>query len=138
MNYIYLETKLINKKNIINLAGNDYVFNSQVCLIDGTIAHLPLMDFNIGLSEDGVKKVKNILSLLGVRKGYIMDSGSSYPFIGAEPMSVDEYQTFLYRSLLFAPITDGRWIAHQLINGNGNLRIGEKNGMTPQLICKIE
>ena len=95
------------------------------------------MDFNICVSEDGLTKVNKILTLLGVKQGYLMDSGSSYHFIGSEPMPVDEYHAFLYKSLLFAPITDGRWIAHQLINGNSNLRIGEKNGVSPQLICKI-
>ena len=136
-NYIYAETNRVKKTTVIDLSRDNYVFNSQVLLTDGTIAHFPLMDFNICVSEDGLTKVNKILTLLGVKQGYLMDSGSSYHFIGSEPMPVDEYHAFLYKSLLFAPITDGRWIAHQLINGNSNLRIGEKNGVSPQLICKI-
>ena len=137
-NYIYVETNRVERSIIIDLSRDDYVLNSQVFLTDGTLAHLPLMDFNICVSEDGLTKVSEILTLLGVRQGYLMDSGSSYHFIGSEPMTTDEHLAFLHRALLFTPIIDGRWIAHQLINGNSNLRIGEKNGVSPQLICKME
>ena len=67
-----------------------------------------------------------------------MYSGSSYHFIGSDVLCESDYKSLLYHSLLLSTLVDCRWVAHQLINGSSNLRMGEKNGIVPQLIKKID
>ena len=132
--YLSKDADELSKEMLLNFTNDGFILNSQVVLQDGSISHLPLMDFDIEVSEASQRIVTEVLFALDIKTGYLLDSGSSYHFIGNETMKWEVYQASLYRALLLDPITDGRWIAHQLINGSSNLRIGEKNGVTPQLI----
>lgn len=88
------------------------------------------------MSNEHTEVVNDALAHLGLEHGYILDSGSSYHFIGIDIISYYDYMRLLYNAYLLSPITDGRWIAHQLIEESCNLRIGEKKGFTPTLIEK--
>ena len=144
-----LEVELFHRRNIEELfVKNDdgladrvkrleaegFFLNSRVRLFDKTEAHIVLVDFSISVSAEHTKVVRDSLSHLGLTHGYILDSGSSYHYIGSDIITNCDYKRLLCYAYLLSPITDGRWIAHQLIEGSCNLRIGEKKGYIPTLI----
>lgn len=138
LNYTYVPVNEHFGQTLRIMELEGYVLNSQVKLKDGTFAHLPLIDFLCEVNDRSTEKAEAALATLKIGKGYLMDSGSSYHFIGSNPMMEHDYFSLMHRALLLSPLTDGRWIAHQLINGSSNLRMGEKNGIIPQLIKKID
>ena len=133
--YVNNDTGLLHKSELLEKKG--FFFNSKVKLCDGTMNHLVMLDFSISVSVEHTKLVKDALAHLGLKHGYILDSGSSYHFIGTDIILDSDYRRLLCNAYLLSPITDGRWIAHQLIEGSCNLRIGEKNGFTPKLIATL-
>ena len=71
--------------------------------------------------------------------GALLSSGKSYHFYGANLLTDEDLRIFLGRALLFAPITDKTWIAHQLIEGSCALRISSRKdyGGPPKIIAII-
>lgn len=147
-----LEVKLYHRKNIEEiyvknddelkdrvkqLEAEGFFLNSRVRLFDEVEVHVILLDFSIPVSNEHTKIVKDSLLRLGIAHGYILDSGSSYHFIGTDIICDSEYRKLLYYAYLLSPITDGRWISHQLIEGSCNLRVGEKEGYIPTLVEKL-
>lgn len=63
---------------------------------------------------------------MGRTKGAIINSGNSYHFIGCDLVNEAELVDFLAKGLLYGPITDTRWIAHQIIERSCTLRVGKK------------
>lgn len=124
----------INKEiqNNVNLA-----FNSKVKLKTGSFKYLPLLDFHIPNNEENLCTVKKVISLLGLSEGYILDSGESFHFIGNKLIEYQELIEFLSKALLFSPIIDRAWIAHQLLEKAPSLRIGYKHNQLPTLILKL-
>lgn len=110
--------------------------NSKVILNDNQIMHIPMIDFRVPFSDSRTKIVSVICSELG-QKGYIMNSGKSYHFIGNRPVKYEELISFLGRALLYSPLVDTTWIGHQLIDGSATLRLGVKNGHLPELVKMI-
>lgn len=123
--------KLISDNNI-NIA-----FNSKVKLKSRVYKHIPLLDFHIPISKTNQSIVNKVIRLLGFSKGYILESGESYHFIGTELLDDNELISFLSKALLFAPIIDRAWIAHQLLEKASSLRISYKHNTLPKLIHKI-
>lgn len=110
--------------------------NSVVEMGNGKIRHLQLLDFHIPVNNDNLPYVREILKLLNAQNGYILNSGESYHYIGYDLMKQDEFYDFLSRALLFSPIIDRAWIAHQLIERSSSLRISNKHCIQPILIEK--
>src|SRR5215470_17036185 len=82
-------------------AGRVLALSSQVLLGNGTIGHLPMLDFHCHESLENDILVRNVLHELGLN-GYVAKSGKSYHFYANS--LVDE-TTLLYtlgRSLLFS------------------------------------
>ena len=118
--------------------GNIAVISSRVKLHNGMEAHLPLLDFSLPPSSANDKIAERIAIRLG-QGGYLLDSGNSYHFYGDGLLDDSGYRKFLGAALLFSPLVDHRWIAHQLVEGVGALRIsGGKNGFgLPRLVVEI-
>jgi hypothetical protein len=118
--------------------GNIAVISSRVKLHNGMEAHLPLLDFSLPPSSANDKIVERIVVRLG-QGGYLLNSGNSYHFYGDELLNDTGYRKFLGAALLFSPLVDHRWIAHQLVEGAGALRISAgKNGFgLPRLVAEI-
>ena len=55
--------------------------------------------------------------------GELSSTGRSCHSFGLESVSEREWRQFMARALLLAPITDERWIAHQLLTGYASLRV---------------
>ena len=119
--------------------GNIAVVSSRVKLHNGSEAHLPLLDFSLPPSRVNDKVVEQIIIRLG-QHGYLLDSGNSYHFYGDVLLSDSGYREFLGEALLFSPLVDHRWIAHQLVEGACALRVsGGKDGSTlPRLVAEIQ
>lgn len=107
--------------------------NSLVKIKDFT-AHIPMLDFHIPVSHKGAKIVTMVGGLLTSGPGYILNSGKSYHYISKTLLTENGLMDFLGRAILYGPITDVRWIAHQIIERSCTLRIGKKNGVKPTIV----
>ncbi|GAB6906015.1 hypothetical protein DESC_820038 [Desulfosarcina cetonica] len=110
--------------------------NSEIFLNDNSIKHLLLLDFHIFPSTNNFKIVYDILCILNVH-GYILDSGESYHFVSNSFYELDSLLDLLAKALLFSPIIDRAWIAHQILERSCSLRVGEKHNITPTVINKV-
>lgn len=98
---------------------------SAVRMKNKTVMHIPMIDFHIPYSDHATSVVAEVVSLLE-SSGSILKSGKSYHFYGDTLLSSVELFGFLGRALLFAPIVDRPWVAHQLIEGKCALRISPR------------
>jgi hypothetical protein len=111
---------------------------SAIHLPDGEQIDIPMLDFRIKPSPASLVTATRVIEAMGI-SGYLIDSGNSYHFFGREPVSYERYNTHLLRGLLFAPVTDQRWITHQLIDGESSLRISprENGGSSPKVVLEL-
>lgn len=96
---------------------------SRCITVDGSIKHIPMMDFRCKPTESNLKKLKIALHQMGQKHGALIQSGRSFHFYGFDLLTEDGWRKYLAQSLLMAPIADSRYIAHRLIEGVGSLRI---------------
>lgn len=96
--------------------------SSRVDCIDGVERHIPLIDFHCGVSVGNDGLVRKVVKSLGLR-GYLAHSGQSYHFLGGHIVDQPAMIGILAGALLFAPIVDRAWIAHQILEGACGLRI---------------
>jgi hypothetical protein len=105
---------------------------SPCTLKDGSIRHIPMMDYRVFPDSEAVLLINNALHAIDQTKGVILKSGRSYHFYGFALLDRDDWIRFLARSLLLAPLTDSRYIAHRLLEGAGALRISS-NAVKPAI-----
>lgn len=98
---------------------------SEVRTINGKNEHIPLLDFHIPHSEVNQKIVTSILHRLLPSGFILLRSGRSYHAWGTKTITLDDYPTFLARAMLYSPIIDRAYLAHQLIESRSALRISE-------------
>jgi hypothetical protein len=113
---------------------------SRVTLNDGTTAHIPMIDFRCPPSDESLRKIKNALRHIGQDKGVFLESGKSYHYYGLDLINEKEWQAFLGKCLLLAPIIDTRYIAHRLIDSLCRLRISstELKPQVPRVVDVID
>jgi len=92
-------------------------------LENGSYAHIPMMDFRGTPSERHLARIKKGLHSIDQTRGVILTSGRSYHFYGFDLLTQQEWFKFMGRCLLLAPLTDSRYIAHRLIEGEAALRL---------------
>lgn len=92
--------------------------------------HLPLLDLGVKPGTDGEASAIDALHALGLR-GLLFESGRSYHFYGADPVTQPHLVAILGRAQLLSPIIDSRWVSHQLIDGRCGLRISTDSEKTP-------
>lgn len=107
-------------------------------MADGSVCHIPMIDFHIPASETNLRVVCDVCEALGLNNGYLLESGVSYHFVGANPVSEEELMRILIDALLFCPIVDGAWICHQLKERSCSLRIDKKNGIETRVIKEVK
>lgn len=84
---------------------------------------LPLLDFHCPETSENDTLVQQVCKELFQNAALVFSSGESYHALGLHSMDDPTFQKFLARSLLFAPIVDARYVAHQLIEGACALRL---------------
>ncbi|MGB8383528.1 MAG: hypothetical protein WCG47_20145 [Dermatophilaceae bacterium] len=101
--------------------------------------HLPLLDLGVKPGPDGQAAAMDAMHALGLR-GLLFESGRSYHFYGADPVTPPDLVAILGRAQLLSPIIDSRWVSHQLIDGRCGLRIStdsEKTPAPPVLVARV-
>jgi len=113
---------------------------SQVQLKNGSTKHIPMIDFLCPKSQRSLEVVRRVAARLGAGGGFILESDRSYHFYGSQLLSDWELVRFLASALLFAPVVDQTWIAHQLIDKCCALRLGphKAGGAEPTLVCYVD
>ena len=104
-------------------SGSHLSFSSRIEVDGSEVRNLPLLDFHCPESAENDRLVSDVCRLLFRRKALVLSSGESYHVLGLATLSEDEFREFLTRSLLFAPIVDARYVAHQLLEGACALRL---------------
>jgi hypothetical protein len=112
--------------------------SSLVDLEDGSQRHIPMIDFHCPVSNSNLQLVIAVTNELDVGPGFILESGKSYHFYGLELITTATFASFLGRVLLFTPIVDRAWIAHQLIESACALRISARDnaGAAPHVVAR--
>ncbi len=113
---------------LIDTAANDrsegeiVVILSSLRLRDGSVAHIPMLDFALPPNVANNRTVGSIIKRLEV-PGIILSSGNSYHFYGYHLVDDKQLRRYLGRALLVSPLVDHRWVAHQLVEGRCALRV---------------
>jgi hypothetical protein len=118
--------------------GRMLAISSKMLTKEGGALHLPMLDFHCQASPENDNLVKSVILEIGL-KGYIAKSGRSYHFYGVKLMDEQSLVTLLGKALLFCPILDRAWIAHQLIERACGLRIspGKDYQNCPEVIFEV-
>jgi len=114
-----------------------YAATSNVVMKDGRICHIPMVDFHCCVSSTNESLVYDVALELDAGPGFILNSGNSYHFLGTNLIEGDGIYKFMGRMIMFNPIIDKSWVAHQMIEGYCALRITEKNGLMPRVVREI-
>lgn len=112
-------------------AEDGLVICSRVKLRNGQFSHIPMIDFRCRTSEANAKAIKMLLTKINERTGILVESGKSYHLYGTRLLSQDEWVRFMAICLLFSPVTDPRYIAHRLADGECRLKIASHDGYLP-------
>ena len=131
------ETRL---REIIEVLPVDRILaiSSRVSTKQGKILHLPMLDLHCPASPKNDVLGKAVIMEIGLG-GYIAKSGRSYHFYGRTLVDEQSLITILAKSLLFCPIIDRAWIAHQLLERACGLRIspGKDYRKCPEIIFEV-
>jgi len=98
-----------------------------------------MMDFICAPSESNLTMLAEMVSKLGLGRGYILESGRSYHYYGFRLLTLTEWEKFLGQCLLMYGFADDRYIGHQLVDGHCVLRLssGALKNFTPRLVAKV-
>lgn len=126
------------RRLIASIDDRDFLaISSKVDTVDGG-AHIPMLDFSLrGDEPHSLSTAMRALERLEAN-GVLLSSGRSFHFYSTNLVDGSKLREFLGKALLLAPITDGRWIAHQLIEGSCALRISSNSrDMLPYVIESV-
>lgn len=111
--------------------------SSRVKLKDGSVAHIPMMDFKCGTSAENIEIARTGLELIGQTSGVILNSGESFHFYGNTLLDEVQWRMFLARCLLLNELVDTRYIGHTFLDDECRLRISPgdvQNPFIPQVV----
>jgi hypothetical protein len=120
-------------------SGEILAISSRMLAASGEETHLPMLDFRVAVSEKNEELVREQLRAMKLQ-GWLLESGRSYHFLGCSVLDGGAgLSKFLGQALLFAPLVDGRWVAHQLIEGACALRISSGNDeqISPRSVAEL-
>lgn len=133
----WVKTNQLDEVVSLGYTEERLAFNSKASMRGGQEGHIPMLDFHVPASEGNLMLVKKVCSLLSY-PGYILNSGKSFHFIGKNIIPQKDLIAFLGKALLFTPIVDEIWIAHQLQDGACSLRFTVKHGVVPTVVAQIK
>lgn len=101
--------------------------------------HVPMMDFRCDISTHNVKLLTEMLPEIGLREGFILQSGRSYHFYGRNLMSRSCWRILMGKCLLMRNFVDERYVGHQLVDGYCVLRLSASRlkPIVPTLVATI-
>lgn len=98
-----------------------FALSSRVETVHGQ-RFLLLLDFACPVGEEQLADVVRACQFNGWR-GAVLESGSSYHFMGFEPMEFGAWVAAMGRALLLSGLIDVRYMGHALARGAGALRL---------------
>jgi hypothetical protein len=107
---------------------------SKVVLYNGDTRHIPMMDFRCPPSRANADAIKQLLAKTGQPEGILVESGHSYHLYGTGLLSIEEWTRFMAICLLLSPVTDSRYIAHRLTDGECRLKISAADRLRPTIV----
>jgi hypothetical protein len=112
---------------------------STVELYDGRSAHIPMMDFVCGPSAQNLTSITHLLKEMRKGVGFLLESGRSYHYYGAELLTDEEWRQFIGKCLLMFGYVDDRYIGHQLVDGHCVLRLsaGRLKSRVPAVVGQL-
>jgi hypothetical protein len=129
---IFLDTHTDDSNDFTHWAfHSDMLFGQSLSIC----RFIPMLDFSIPSDPENINTVSQALKMLGLNKGYLLDSGASYHFYGTEFFDDwGEYFQLYYQAMLLPNIIDTRWVANRLMLGNFALRYTPKKGIVPTVV----
>lgn len=109
-------------------SGASLTLLSEVLCRDGLVRHLPMVDFHAFSSAPNRRIVEAVAERLFPEGSILLESGESYHAYGTQLMSESEFHRFLGNAMLFVPIVDRAYVAHQWIEGRCALRLTQGGG----------
>lgn len=106
-----------------SLADAVLAASSQVRLKDGSLAHLPMIDFKCAPAPQNIELAKEAFAKIGQTDGVLLNSGNSFHYYGQTLLNEKEWRDFLGHCLLLADFIDTRYVGHALINNECRLRL---------------
>ena len=106
-----------------------YALASLVFANENSVRHIPMMDFACDVTPEHTSVVRQVAERIFGGEFALFESGKSYHAYGMKLQSAEERIKFLGQSLLFAPITDKNYIAHQLLQPMSSLRISNSQNL---------
>lgn len=120
--------RLLQRDTVARLARHflpdeDHVLglSSRVELVEGR-RHLLILDFVVPPSAQALDQIVRGVKLAGWR-GAVMETGSSYHFIGTETLTTEAWTSAMGRALLLSDLIDVRYMGHALARGVGTARL---------------
>jgi hypothetical protein len=117
--------------------GEILAISSTVQMKDNFAMRLPMLDFHCPYSSQNLVMIEEVIRCLAIGPGLILRSDKSFHFYGSVLICKHDFHLMLARSLLFAPIIDRAWIAHQLIEGSAALRVSPRQGKHPFVVSCV-
>ena len=98
---------------------------SRVLSNESNNMHIPMLDFHVEKTSKSFEIVKKITRILFGSNFIVLETNRSFHSFGLVLKRDEEFKKILANSLLFAPIVDNAYVAHQLIEGEATLRISK-------------
>lgn len=98
-------------------------FLSRVKTGSSSSRHIPLLDLHVEKSSHSLGMVRSIAKRLLGEANVVLETTRSYHVVGVQLLTETQAAQFLSKAILFSPITDHAYIAHQLLEGESALRI---------------
>ena len=129
-----LSAELLRQMASAAQPGTLLAVSSRLDMEDASERHIPMLDFHCAASPTNLRLIEAVIRRIGISGGFILQSGKSYHFYGEKLLTKDDLIRFLGNALLFAPIVDRAWVAHQLIELACGLRISSRASGPPQVV----
>lgn len=110
---------------------------SEVQTSGGLTMHLPMMDFHCAPTAAGQAAAIAVSKRIFPGGAVLLKSGESFHAYGKTLISTTEFFEFLGHALLYSPIIDRAYIAHQLIERRCALRISGRNKPIPMTVAIV-
>jgi len=124
----WLSREEVLKGGLIRVCANapttaPLAFLSRVKTGSSSFRHIPLLDLHVEKSKQSLSIVISIAQRLLGEAYAVLETTRSYHVVGLQLLTDKKAMLFLSKAVLFSPITDHAYIAHQLLEGESALRI---------------
>lgn len=136
--------------NIKELKSNNFIEIEKYCRKSTQLAlcsrvatesnipmHIPLLDFHVEKTPFSLDMVIKITKILFGDEFIVLATNRSFHSIGLTLVDDHRFKYILSNSLLFTPIIDNAYVAHQLMETEATLRIGKDslNNKSPWVVA---